>query len=59
MTSSIGTKKEHRQADLQCLVEYGYYPLVSARHSKSAKPSKVSEWLVYRLGGAKQRISAW
>jgi len=34
-------------------VPSGYYALVSAGNSRSAKFGKVSEWLVYRLGGAK------
>lgn len=32
---------------------YGYYAIVSARNSQSDKTSKATEWLVYRLGGAK------
>lgn len=34
-------------------MRYGYYFLVSARNSQSDKTNKVTEWLVYRVGGAK------
>jgi hypothetical protein len=39
---------EQRQAGLLPITGH-----VSARNSRSSKPRKLTEWLVYRLGGAK------